>query len=292
MSTKKATTTHREIPEKAYKNIPFLKSPDARVIRMLSEYLEPLSRFRRLKIRDTIVFFGSARNMNLKAAEERLEAAKRALSDQSNGSGTSRRLRKLEGEVKRAEAQVEMGRYYEDAVKLSEMLTRWSKEIGRANGQRFVVCSGGGPGIMQAANKGAVRAGGLSIGLNISLPHEQYPNSYITPDLNFEFHYFFMRKFWFVYLAKALVVFPGGFGTLDELMEVLTLLQTDKIRKKMTVLIYGTKYWKKVLNFDYLIEAGAIDRSDLELFSFADDPETAFKLLTRELRKNYYDNEQ
>jgi uncharacterized protein (TIGR00730 family) len=160
-------------------------------------------------------------------------------------------------------------------------------KLSNGNGQRFVVCSGGGPGIMQAANKGAIRAGGLSIGLNISLPHEQFPNPYISPGLNFEFHYFFMRKFWFAYMSKALVVFPGGFGTLDELMEVLTLLQTGKIKKKMTVLIYGSEYWKKILDFDALVEAGAINSSDLKLFTFADDPDTAFKILTSELRKNY-----
>ncbi|MCL5267547.1 MAG: TIGR00730 family Rossman fold protein [Bacteroidetes bacterium] len=292
MSTKKATVSHPEIPEKAYKNIPFLNSADARVIRMLSEYLEPLSRFRRQRIRDTIVFFGSARNTTMEEAEDRLRKVEADILDLSKGRKDLRQAMKLEDELKRARAQVKMARYYEDAAKLSEMLTKWSKEISDHDGQRFVVCSGGGPGIMQAANKGATRANGLSIGLNISLPHEQYPNPFITPDLNFEFHYFFMRKFWFVYLAKALVVFPGGFGTLDELMEVLTLLQTGKIRKRMTVVIYGSEYWKRVLDFDYLIEAGAINREDLKLFSFADDPETAFKLLTRELRKNYYNDHE
>ena len=292
MSTKKATASHPEIPEKAYKNIPFLNSPDARMIRMLSEYLEPLSRFRRKRIKDTVVFFGSARNSSLKEAEDRLMKAEQAVLSLSKKRNDPRRMKKLEGDLRSARAQLKMAHYYEDAVKLSEMLTRWAKEISDHQGQRFVVCSGGGPGIMQAANKGAIGANGLSIGLNISLPHEQYPNPFITPDLNFEFHYFFMRKFWFVYLAKALVVFPGGFGTLDELMEVLTLLQTGKIKKRMTVVIYGSEYWKRVLDFDYLIEAGAISRDDMKLFSFADDPETAFKILTRELRKNYYNDHE
>ncbi len=287
MSKKKVTASKVRIPEKAYKDIEFLSSPDARVVRILAEYLEPLSRFRRLRIRDTIVFFGSARNVSMKNAKDVWTRAKSRLGEVSGKRSNSLRLAKLADEFKKAEAGLEMARYYEDAIKLSEMLTRWSKKISNGNGQRFVVCSGGGPGIMQAANEGAIKAGGLSIGLNISLPHEQFPNSYISPELNFEFHYFFMRKFWFVYLSKALVVFPGGFGTLDELMEVLTLLQTGKIRKKMTVLIYGSSYWKRILNFEALIQAGTIDRSDLSLFAFADDPETAFKFLTRELKKNY-----
>lgn len=287
MPFKKATASHTHIPEKAYKSSSFLNSPDARVIRILSEYLEPLARFRRLRIRDTIVFFGSARNTTMKEAKKMLKEAKANLVNATRRKDKSRRLKKLKDELKRAEAGIEMAKYYEDAMKLSEMLTRWSKKLSNGKGQRFVVCSGGGPGIMRAANRGAIRAGGLSLGLNISLPHEQYPNPFISPNLNFEFHYFFMRKFWFAYLAKALVVFPGGFGTLDELMEILTLLQTDKIKKKMSVLIYGSEYWRKILNFEALVETGAIDRSDLKLFSFADDPVTAFKFLTNELKKNY-----
>lgn len=287
MRKKKSTTSRIKIQEKAYKDIKFLNSPDARVIRILSEYLEPLSRFRRLRIRDTIVFFGSARNTTMKEAKRRLKEATLKFQSGTRKKSDSRKLGKLREELKRAGAEVEMARYYEDAMALSTMLTKWSMKLSDGKGQRFVVCSGGGPGIMQAANRGAINAGGLAIGLNISLPHEQFPNPYISPDLDFEFHYFFMRKFWFVYLSKALVVFPGGFGTLDELMEVLTLLQTGKIKKKMTVLIYGSEYWKKILNFDALVDAGAIDRSDLKLFSFADDPVTAFKFLTGELKKNY-----
>jgi len=287
MPKKKVTTSRIKIPEKAYKDAEFLNSPNARVIRILSEYLEPLFRFRRLRIRDTIVFFGSARNVSMKEARRSLREAKSQLQSKLKRGNDSRRTRKLREEFARAEAAIEMAKYYEDAMKLSEMLTEWSMKLSNGNGQRFIICSGGGPGIMQAANKGAIRAGGLSIGLNISLPHEQFPNPYISPDLNFEFHYFFMRKFWFVYMCKALVIFPGGFGTLDELMEVLTLLQTGKIKKRMTVLIYGSEYWKKILNFDALVGAGAIDRSDLKLFSFADDPDAAFKILTGQLKKNY-----
>jgi len=223
----------------------------------------------------------------MKEAKEDLKEAEAQLERELKRKSGSRSTGEFEEQLKRAKAGIEMARYYEDAKNLSEMLTSWSMKLSNGNGQRFIVCSGGGPGIMQAANKGAIRAGGLSIGLNISLPHEQFPNPYISPELNFEFHYFFMRKFWFIYMSKALVVFPGGFGTLDELMEVLTLLQTAKIRKKMTVLIYGSSYWKRILNFDALVEAGAIDRSDLALFSFADDPETAFEILTRELKRNY-----
>jgi uncharacterized protein (TIGR00730 family) len=287
MAKKKSTRYLIKVTQKAYKDPDFLNSPDARVIRILSEYLEPLSRFRRLRIKDTIVFFGSARNTSMKEAKKRLKDAESAIKKALKRKSDSRHTRKLQNELRRAEAETEMARYYEDAMTLSEMLTKWSRNLSNGNGQRFIVCSGGGPGIMQAANKGAIRAGGLSIGLNISLAHEQFPNPFISPDLNFEFHYFFMRKFWFVYMSKALVIFPGGFGTLDELMEVLTLLQTGKIKKKMTVLIYGSKYWKKILNFEALVEAGAIARSDMKLFSFADDPETAFKVLTTGLKKNY-----
>lgn len=287
MPKKRITASHTKVPQKAYKDIEFLDSPDARTIRIVSEYLEPLSRFRKLRIKDTIVFFGSARNTSMREAKKLLKQTKSKLQIAVKGKSGSLRVQKIRDELKKAEAGIEMARYYEDAMKLSAMLTTWSIKLSDGNGQRFVVCSGGGPGIMQAANKGAVRAGGLSVGLNISLPLEQFPNPFISPDLNFEFHYFFMRKFWFAYLSKALVVFPGGFGTLDELMEVLTLLQTGKIKKKMTVLIYGSQYWKKILNFKALVETGAIDRSDLELFSFADDPETAFKILTSELKKNY-----
>jgi len=222
----------------AYLNEDFLNSPDARAIRILSEFLEPLAHFRRQKIRDTVVFFGSARV-------------------------------KDEGPLHE---------YYDDARTLARMLTEWATQFTN-NNYRFVVCSGGGPGIMEAANRGAHDANGKTVGLNIGLPFEQYPNPYITPELSFEFHYFFMRKFWFAYLAKALVVFPGGFGTMDEMMELLTLTQTQKLAKQVTIVLYGSKYWKEIINFDALVKYGMISPEDLNLFQYADDPTAAFELL-------------
>jgi hypothetical protein len=230
----------------AYRNLEFLDTSDARALRILSEYLYPLSHFRKEKIHDTIVFFGSARTRE-------------------------------EGDT---------GRYYEEARALARRVTEWSNGLSNS-ARHFVVCSGGGPGIMEAANRGASEAGGKTIGLNIGLPFEQRPNQWITADLNFEFHYFFMRKFWFAYLAKALVVFPGGFGTLDELTEILTLVQTQKLVKKIVVVLYGTSFWKEVLNFEALVRHGMIAEQDLELFQFADDVETAFQILESGLTKYY-----
>src|SRR5215471_4746561 len=214
----------------AYENEPFLNSPDGRILRILSEYVEPLARFRREQIQDTVVFFGSARFHGREAAQARLKEAK--------GNGGKLSPERQASAVKLARAGVDMARYYEDARRLAYLLTEWSITIP-AKRHRFVVTTGGGPGIMEAANLGAQEAKGKTIGLNINLPFEQYPNPHITPSLNFEFHYFFMRKFWFAYLAKALVIFPGGFGTLDELFEILTLAQTEKLAKKILVVIYG-----------------------------------------------------
>ena len=222
----------------AYLNEKFLNSPDARAMRILAEFLEPLAHFRREKVRDTVVFFGSARITEDGPLSE----------------------------------------YYGAARTLARMLTEWSDQFTN-NNYRFVVCSGGGPGIMEAANRGAFDAKGKTVGLNIGLPFEQYPNPYITPELSFEFHYFFMRKFWFAYLAKALVVFPGGFGTLDELMEILTLTQTQKLAKKITTVLYGSSYWNEIINFPALVKHGVISPEDLNLFQFADDTATAFELL-------------
>jgi uncharacterized protein (TIGR00730 family) len=230
----------------AYRNREFMDTPDARSLRILSEYLYPLSHFRHAKIRDTIVFFGSARTFETSAE----------------------------------------GRYYNEARELARRVTEWTNGLHEAS-RRFVICSGGGPGIMEAANRGACDAGGTTIGLNIGLPMEQRPNPFITPELNFEFHYFFMRKFWFAYLAKALVVFPGGFGTLDELTEILTLMQTQKLVKKIVVILYGTSFWKEILNFDALVRHGMISGEDLSLFHFADDVGTAFQLLESGLTKHY-----
>ena len=223
----------------AYLNQPFLSSPDARALRILSEFLEPLAHFRRAKVRDTVVFFGSARL-------------------------------KEDGP---------MGQYYRDARELARTLTVWAREFDISGAYRFVICSGGGPGIMEAANRGAADAGGKTVGLNIGLPFEQYPNPYITPELSFEFHYFFMRKFWFAYMAKALVVFPGGFGTLDEMMELLTLCQTQKLGKKIAIVLYGSAYWKEIINFEALVKHDMISREDLALFQFADTPASAIEIL-------------
>jgi len=277
----------------AYENPAFLNSSDGRLIRIVSEYLEPLARFRREQIQDTVVFFGSARFRGREEADHELELLENTGSSQPAPSheqpatapdiaaGTASDLQR-----KRAVAAVEMARYYEDARRLASMLTTWAKSIPSKR-HRFVVTSGGGPGIMEAANRGAYEAGGKTIGLNIRIPFEQSPNPYITPNLNFEFHYFFMRKLWFAYLSKALVVFPGGFGTLDEMFEVLTLAQTHKLAKKITVVIYGSEYWKRVFNLDVLVDTGAISPKDIELFQFADTPEAAFELLKKGLTENY-----
>ena len=252
----------------AYQNEPFLNSPDGRILRVLAEYSEPFARFRREQIQDTVVFFGSARFQSMEDAKSNL-ATIRSGDAKSDDYATN---------LKRAHAAVDMARYYEDARQLASMLTEWSVKIP-ARRRRFVVTTGGGPGIMEAANRGAKEAGGKTIGLNINLPFEQSPNPYITPSLNFEFHYFFMRKFWFAYLAKALVIFPGGFGTFDELFEILTLAQTDKLAKKILVVIYGSEYWNKLINFQAMIDAGTIAAKDLELFKMVDSPEEGFEFL-------------
>jgi uncharacterized protein (TIGR00730 family) len=254
----------------AYQNEPFLNSPDGRILRILAEYQEPLSRFRREQIQDTVVFFGSARFQGGDVARKDLAAVEKNV----NKLPPSQQAK----EIKRALAAVDMARYYEDARRLAYMLTEWSIQIP-ARRRRFVVTTGGGPGIMEAANLGAYEAKGKSIGLNINLPFEQNPNSYITPSLNFEFHYFFMRKFWFAYLAKALVIFPGGFGTIDELFEILTLAQTDKLAKKILVVIYGSEYWHRIMNFQAFVDAGTVSADDLNLFKFVDTPEDAFNFL-------------
>jgi hypothetical protein len=236
-------------PPLAYENEQYIKSPDGRILRILAEYSEPLSRFRREQIQDTVVFFGSARFGSRSAAQTNLSELEQ----------TKLRLSELEHQTtqKRALAALDMARYYEDARRLAFMLSEWSIKIP-ARRHRFVVTTGGGPGIMEAANLGATEAGAKTIGLNIQLPFEQDPNPYITPSLNFEFHYFFMRKFWFAYLAKALVIFPGGFGTFDELFEILTLAQTQKLAKKILVVVYGSEYWNKLINFQVMIDAGTI----------------------------------
>ncbi|OGG45649.1 MAG: Rossman fold protein, TIGR00730 family [Candidatus Handelsmanbacteria bacterium RIFCSPLOWO2_12_FULL_64_10] len=269
----------RQCPEKAYKNLEFLNSHEARPIRILAELFEPLRRFRQQEVRDTVVFFGSARIHPMSEARRRLQAVRREVRVRKVPTAALRRRQET------AERGIVLARYYEDAAELARLITCWSKTL--RGGNRFIVCSGGGPGIMEAANRGAALAGGPSVGLNISLPLEQYPNPYITEALNFEFHYFFMRKFWFAYLAKALVIFPGGFGTLDELLELLTLVQTRKILKPLPIVIYGPDYWKEILNFDALVRWGTISEEDLRLFRFVDSPGEAFDYLRGEMEKHY-----
>ncbi len=240
----------------AYREEAFLESAESRPLRILSEYLWPLAHFQDEKIQDTIVFFGSARI-------------------QENGP---------------------LGHYYGEARELARLVTEWGASLSKPDEcseprHRFVVCSGGGPGIMEAANRGASDAGGKTIGLNIGLPFEQRPNAYITPELCFEFHYFFMRKFWFAYLAKALVVFPGGFGTLDELTEILTLAQTQKLESKILIVLYGSGYWNEILNFNALVKHGVISESDLNLFRFANTPEAALQILKEGLTRYYLEPE-
>jgi hypothetical protein len=277
----------------AYENPAFLNSPDGRIIRIMSEYSEPLARFRRERIRDTVVFFGSARFHALDEASHELEllenTGSRRPAPQQEQPARSPEIEQgtaSELSLRLAKAAVEMARYYEDARRLAYLLTQWSKAL-KSRRHRFVVTSGGGPGIMEAANRGAYEAGGKTIGLNIRLPFEQYPNPYITPSLNFEFHYFFMRKYWFAYLAKGLVVFPGGFGTLDEMFEILTLAQTRKLAKSMTVVLYGSSYWNDVINLDVLVDKGTISPRDRDLFKTADTPESAFEILKEDLTLNH-----
>ena len=267
---------HEKNAPLAYENPSFLNSPDGRILRIMSEYVEPLARFRREQIQDTVVFFGSARFPSLADANTELERINLANED---------------GKRKPAEAGVQMARYYEDARKMAFLLSEWAAHIP-ARRRRFVVTTGGGPGIMEAANRGAREAGSKTIGLNIRLPFEQCPNPYITPSLNFDFHYFFMRKFWFAYLAKALVIFPGGFGTLDELFEILTLAQTRKLAKKILVVIYGREYWDRLINFQTMIDAGAIAAEDLELFKIVDSPEEGYEFLRDGLTQYHLEDER
>jgi len=251
----------------AYLNEAFLGSASARPLRILSEYLEPKSRFDHYQIDDTIVFMGSARLIAREQAETELQQTER------DG-----------GDIERARQRLAMSRYYEAARELARRVTDWSKALGDQD-RRFVVCTGGGPGIMEAANRGASEAKGMNVGLTISIPIEEFDNRYTTRELSFHFHYFFMRKFWFAYLAKALIVFPGGFGTLDELFEVLTLLQTRKMSKHLLVVLFGTQYWDEVINFEALIRHGTINREDLKLFHRTDSVDEAFEIITRHLRE-------
>jgi len=260
-------------------NVDFLKSPPARPLRILSEYLEPAERLRRARVRDTIVFFGSARSPTPEQAAEQLavinEKIARAEGEKSE----------LAASQIRAEAAVKLARYYRDAVDLSRRLTEWSRSL--TGNHDFIICSGGSGGMMEAANRGAAIAGGKTIGFNIELPHEQEVNQYIPKELVFNFHYFFMRKFWFVYLAKALVIFPGGFGTMDEFFEVLTLIQTKKPRKAMPVVLFGNEYWDEVIDFNAFVKWGTVSPEDLNVFYKTDSVDEAFEYLTTKLEALY-----
>ena len=268
---------HNHMPRLAFHNSKFLDTAEARSLRILAEYLEPQDRLRREGVKNTVVFFGSARILPRDVAARVLSE----LTSKSNQGASRTPAAKL----KAARRAVHMSRYYEEAREVSGLLTTWALSL--KNGPNFlVVCSGGGPGIMEAANRGAAEAGGKSIGLNIQLPMEQMPNPYITPELGLLFKYFFMRKLWFAQPAKALIVFPGGFGTMDEMLEFLTLMQTNKIRNRVTILLYGEKYWKSVINFEALIRSGTVDREDMKLFNFVNTPAQAMQILKANLSRD------
>jgi uncharacterized protein (TIGR00730 family) len=253
---------------KAYRNRTFLNSKEARSLRILSEYLEPKSRFEQYRIDDTIVFMGSARILSREQAEAALAKAQ-----------------KSNGDLERAREDVAMSAYYEQARELAFRFTQWSKGLDSAD-RRFVVCTGAGPGIMEAANRGAAEARGVNVGLRISIPVEEFDNAYVTRELMFHFHYFFMRKFWFYYLAKAVLIFPGGFGTLDELFELLTLVQTKKMTKPMPIVLFGTRFWEEVVNFDALVKHGTINAGDLSLVRRTDSVDEAYEWIVQQLTEH------
>jgi uncharacterized protein (TIGR00730 family) len=264
-----------KMPPLAYLNDDFLHSPDARILRIISEYLEPAARLRRFNVRDTIVFFGSARSVSPEVAQARLDELK-ANPDASPD---------YEISLTKAEQVVRLSAYYQAAVELARRITEWSKAL--TGNHHFIVCSGGSGGMMEAANRGASMARGKSIGLNIELPFEQEINKYVSREFIFNFHYFFMRKFWFVYPAKALIAFPGGFGTMDELFEVLTLIQTKKPRKAMPVLLFGKQFWDEVLNFEALVRWGVVSPHDMDIFFKTDSVDEAFSYVTGKLEEIY-----
>ncbi len=270
--------THQ--PPKAYKNDKFLNSPEARAIRVQCELVEPEHRLTENEVNNTIVFFGSARSKDPADARKQLDDLLAELPPEGE------RDSEQNAAVRKAEQVVRLSKYYGEAVELSEKLTEWSLKI-RDPDQRFLVCSGGGPGMMEAANKGAHRAGGKSVALGISLPFEQGVNEFASPELSFEFHYFFVRKFFFLYHAKALVVFPGGFGTMDELFETLTLIQTKKLGKTIPILLYGKDFWDGLINFEKYVDWGVISPKDLELFQVVDDVPTAFDIVVEGLERFY-----
>ncbi|MGA3293281.1 MAG: TIGR00730 family Rossman fold protein [Candidatus Acidiferrales bacterium] len=269
---------HLPMPNLAYQDPIFMESLPARPLRILAEYIDPINRLRRARVGDTIVMFGSARIQPRERALAALKKVQRA--------AHGRRTHEWRTKITAAKSIVEMSRYYEEARELSRRITSWAMTLG-PHPKRFVICSGGGPGIMEAANRGAVEAGGSSIGLSIQLPHEQRPNPYITPELNFCFHYFFMRKLWFAQMAKALIVFPGGFGTMDELWELLTLLQTGKLSSHHLILIYGRQYWDQVLNWKHMVRSGTISEADYNLLQFADNVDEAFDRVRKDMETHH-----
>jgi uncharacterized protein (TIGR00730 family) len=267
---------HLPMSDLAYQDRVFMESTAARPLRILAEYIDAIDRLRRAGVGDTIVMFGSARIQPRDRALAHLKKLRAA----ARGS----RTRQWNSKIGVARSIVGMSRYYEEARELSRRITAWAMTLG-AQPKRFVICSGGGPGIMEAANRGAAEAGGSSIGLSIQLPHEQRPNPYISPDLNFNFHYFFMRKLWFAQMAKALIVFPGGFGTMDELWEMLTLMQTGKLSPRHLVLIYGRKYWNKVVDWRHLVRSGTVSEREFRMLQFTDTVDDAFDHVRGQMEK-------
>jgi uncharacterized protein (TIGR00730 family) len=273
-----ARRKRRRIPPLSYYDREFMESPPGRPLRILSEYLDPLVRLRQAGVGDTIVIFGSARIFPRDVALEKIHAMQKRMKKRPSA--------EMRAELRGAKCALKMSRYYEDARELSRRITAWSMSFG-SHPRRFVICSGGGPGIMEAANRGAEEAGGVTVGLNIQLPNEQLPNPYITPELSFNFHYFFMRKLWFAQVARALIVFPGGFGTMDELWEMMTLVQTGKLSERNLILIYGREYWDKVMNIKEMIRAGTVTQEEYNLLQFADTVEEAFDHVARGLEKHH-----
>jgi uncharacterized protein (TIGR00730 family) len=271
-------TGHLPMAKLAYHDAKFMESLGARPLRILAEYLDPLKRLREQNVGDTIVMFGSARIQARERAQAELKKVERGARGRRNGEWGAK--------MRQARADLGMSRYYEDARELSRRITSWAMTLG-SEPKRFVICSGGGPGIMEAANRGAAEAGGSSVGLSIQLPHEQRPNPYITPALNFCFHYFFMRKLWFAQVAKALIVFPGGFGTMDELWEMLTLMQTGKLSSHHLILIYGRKYWDKVLNWKHMVRSGTISEREYKVLQFADTVDEAFAHVREDMETHH-----
>jgi uncharacterized protein (TIGR00730 family) len=267
-------------PKAPHENQSFMQSTPARPIRILAEYIHPLAQLKKEGIGDTVVMFGSARIESHETAAGRYARLK----DMSTRGMGKEKLKKHHIAIREAKSALEMSRYYEEARQLSHKLTTWALSLG-PRPRRFVVCSGGGPGIMEAANRGAYEAGGKSIGLSIELPHEQFANPYISPELSFNFHYFFMRKLWFSQVAKALIVFPGGFGTMDELWEMMTLAQTGKMAKNTLILIYGRKYWNDVLNLKAMVRWGTINQNEFDQLQFADTVDEAFEVIRTGLEK-------